>query len=88
MGAKEKESWEVYLNGDCLHAECARGGRPYQVIIRVRPEGLQGVIKVRDGDEYLVRFEGAGTLPSLAAKIRKAIVEEVEGWRKDSFPPT
>lgn len=88
MEAREKEPWVNYLEGDCLLGEAGVGGRVYQVVIRVKPEALQVIVKVRDGDKYLVWFGGAGTLPSLARKVREALAGDGVGWKEDRYPPT
>lgn len=88
MGKDGTDPWVGYLEGDCLNCSCAEGGRPYQVVIRVRPEGLQGIVKVRDKGRYLVCFVGSGTLSSLAGKVRDVLAREGDHWREDKFPPT
>ena len=88
MGRNDQDPWVGYLEGDCLNSERAGGGRPYQVVVRIRAEGLQAVVKVRAGEQYLVCFVGAGTLSSLAGKVRDALKEEGGRWREDSYPPT
>lgn len=88
MGDNGREPWVGYLEGDVIGKEVKAMGKVYQVVIRVKPEGLLGIVKARDRDEYYVVFVGAGTLPSLAAKVRDVINEPGKKWRSDRFPPT
>lgn len=88
MEKSEREPWVTYLEGDVLAKEVEGRGRVYQVIIRVKSEGLQGVVKARAGDEYSVAFVGAGSLPGLSAKIRDCVMGEGDKWREDRYPPT
>ena len=88
MGTQEKRSWEVYLEGDVIGKETIEGYRVYQVVIRVRGEGLLGIVKARRGAEYQVCFVGAATLALLSAKVRDAILKETKKWKTDEYPPT
>ena len=88
MGKRTKESWEVYLDGDVIGATTASGARVYQLVIRVRGEGLMGVVKVRKESEYFVNFVGAASISHLAAKVRDVVIGEETRWSKDKFPPT
>lgn len=88
MTKTEKPSWQLYLEGDVIGKETVAKERVYQVVIRVRPEGLQGIVKVRAGDVYKVVFVGAGSFPALAGKIRDQVNEGVEKWKEDRYPPT
>lgn len=71
-----------------LGKETSAGARVYQVVIRVRAEGLQAIVKVRRGDYYGVCFVGAGSFPALSAKVRDVILAEEENFKVDKYPPT
>lgn len=88
MEPGEREPWVVYLEGGCIGKEIEGGFRVYQVVIRVRGEGLMGVVKVRKGDQYQVAFLGAGSLPGLSAKVRDIILRPGEKFKVDMYPPT
>jgi hypothetical protein len=68
--------------------ENTEGLRVYQVVIRVKGEGCQAVIKVRKGETYKVNFVGAATLHLLATKVRNLMIKEGKPWRDDRYPPT
>jgi len=84
----EREPWVNYLEGDVLGKQTIDQIRVYQVVIKVRGEGLLGVVKGRRGAEYFVAFVGAGTLSALAAKIRGLLLSEEEKFKVDQWPPT
>jgi len=77
-----------YIEGDVLNKEVDGMGRVYQVVIRVRMEGLLAIVKARDGGEYWVRFVGAGTLAALTAKVRDVIINPDDKWAIDKYPPS
>lgn len=87
MGSNQKEPWVNYLEGDVLNKEGPAGHRVYQLVIRVRAEGLQAVIKARRGEEYFVEFVGAGTLTSLAGRVRDKVAGPDTRWREDKYAP-
>lgn len=87
MVTVEREAWVVYLEGDVVGKETVAGYRVYQVVLRIQGSGLLAIVKARGGGGYYVRFLGAGTLPSLTAKIRNSIIKDDEKWKKDRYPP-
>lgn len=88
MGKRTKESWEVYLDGDVIGTTNLEGARIYQLVIRVRGEGLMGVVKARKGDQYYVSFVGAASISLLAAKVRDVVIKEGGKWAEDKYPPS
>lgn len=87
MAKTERPPWQNFLEGDVIGKENTQGLRCYQVVIRVRPEGLQAIVKVRRGDEYQVAFVGAGGFQSLAGKVRDVFEDETKKWKDDEYPP-
>lgn len=88
MDNGEKTPWVNYLEGDVLNGESPQGYRVYQVVLRIRGEGLQAVVKARKQQGFFVIFVGSASLPALAAKIRKAVRSQDTKWREDKYAPT
>lgn len=84
----KKPSWVIYLEGDVLGKETKAGFRVYQLVIRVKAEGLLAVVKARKSAQYEVCFVGAGSLSLLAAGVRDAVGGVGKKWQSDAYPPT
>lgn len=81
----EKAPWLTYLEWDVLGKETEGGYRVYQVVVRIKHEGIQAVIKARRGSEFFVSFVGGGSLQSVAGKVRARVVGEGHKWREDQY---
>lgn len=84
----KKPSWVIYLEGDVLGKEVPGGARVYQLVIRVKAEGLLAVVKARKAERYEVCFVGAASLSLLAAGVRDAVTGVGKKWQPDTYPPT
>jgi len=86
MREMEKQPpWLTYLEWDVLGKPNASDARVYEVVVKIRPEGLLAVIKARKADQYTVTFVGGRSLASLSGLIRKRVVGEPEKWREDKY---
>lgn len=82
---REKPSWVLYLEGDCLGKQSSEGFVVYEVVVKVRDQGLMGIVKARDGDSGVVAFVGGRTLQSLSGEVRRLIAEDSPKWRPDKY---
>lgn len=88
METGEREPWVTYLEHDVIGKETEGGFKVYQVVIRIRGEGVMGVVKVRRGAEYQVVFVGASSLSALSAKVRNVMLGREGKFKVDQYPPT
>ncbi len=88
MSKSEKPFWVNYLEWNIIGSRTGQDATVYEVVIKVRPSGLLGIVKARKDDQYLVSFVGSKSLSGLSGELRKRVQHEDEKWRVDRYPPT
>lgn len=82
------DPWVTYLEWDVLGSETPGGFAVWEVVVKVRPEGLLGIVKVSKGGKGLVAFVGGRGLATLSRAILHTVKDERTRWREDKYYET